>query len=188
MVRSSNSWTRFVVVIVVVIVAAAIGIRSGDVSSADVERCWYPPVAAATVGDPFRQPACRWCAGNRGIDYVTAPGSEIRSVATGTVTYSGSVAGTQYLVVDIGGGRRVTYGGLAERRFRRGDVVAVGRIVATTSATFHLGVRQGDEYVDPAPFIGRLVGRVRLVPSNGEPGPPSRTVLRCQVGSGRTFR
>ena len=42
----------------------------GHADRAVAAECWRPPVPAPVV-DPFREPACRWCRGNRGIDYGT---------------------------------------------------------------------------------------------------------------------
>src|SRR5688572_19084604 len=71
--------------------------------------CWPPPVEAA-ISDHFRQPACEWCPGNRGLEYATAEGDGVRAVSSGEVTFSGRVAGTGYVVVRHADGLRVTYG------------------------------------------------------------------------------
>lgn len=142
--------------------------------------CWRPPTAAPVL-DPYREPACRWCPGNRGIEYDTDPGSPVRAVTTGTVTFAGSVAGVVYLVVIDPGGRRVTYGRMRGLRFARGDVVAAGAVVGFAERSFHLGVREGDRYVDPQPLLGRFVTRPRLVPTDGgRPNPPPAPTLRCR--------
>lgn len=141
--------------------------------------CWYPPVTAR-VTDPFREPACTWCPGNRGLEYGTATGATVRAAATGRVTYSGTIAGTVYVVVRHGDGRRVTYGNLRAASFAIGDLVVRGRVIGRTAGRFHLGVREGDRYVDPAPFVGRLLRSPRLIPVDGRtanPAPPAR--LAC---------
>ena len=146
--------------------------------------CWLPPVDG-TIADPFRSPPCRWCAGNRGIEYRVRPGSPVRAVAGGEVTFAGSVVGRLYVVVRHADGRRVTYGLLDERAVSRGDRVVRGQTIGSTTGAFHLGVRLGDgtrpdAYVDPAPFLGELRGRPRLVPIDGSPARPAPTpVLRC---------
>jgi murein DD-endopeptidase MepM/ murein hydrolase activator NlpD len=157
----------------------ALALLSTEVHAA----CWVPPVVAP-VADPFRPPACPWCPGNRGIEYRTRAGQLVRAVETGRVTYAGSVAGIIYVVVAHRDGRRVTYGGLAGRRHARGEVVLRGQVVGTTTDTFHFGVRAGERYADPAPWIGRYVGRPRLVPTDGSaaaPAPPPR--LRCRASA-----
>jgi murein DD-endopeptidase MepM/ murein hydrolase activator NlpD len=143
--------------------------------------CLLPPVVAPVV-DPFREPGCEWCPGNRGQQYGAVPGSAVRAAAAGTVSFSGVVAGTRYVVVDhVIGGLRATYGGLADTGLAAGEVVAAGALVGHAGADgLHFGLRRGEHYVDPAPFIGRLVERARLVPTDGtarRPAPPPR--LRC---------
>ena len=41
---------------------------SSPATAADAAPCWFPPVTG-TVTDPYREPPCPWCAGNRGLDY-----------------------------------------------------------------------------------------------------------------------
>ena len=141
--------------------------------------CLLPPVTAP-VADPFREPACPWCPGNRGLTYDVAAGTTVRAAAAGTVTFSGPVAGTFYVVVEHADGLRATYGGLAGSHLDAGEVVAAGAIVGQSAGDLHFGLRRGDLYIDPAPFLGRLVERARLVPTDGtppRPAPPPR--LQC---------
>jgi murein DD-endopeptidase MepM/ murein hydrolase activator NlpD len=162
-------------------VLAAVAALAAPASSV-ASTCWLPPVVGR-IADPFRTPACRWCAGNRGIEYSVAAGTRVRAVATGVVTYSGVVAGTRYVVVDIGAGRRVTYGRLSSARVDRGDRVIARSLIGTVSGTLFFGLRVHGVYSDPSPFIGTLVGRPRLIPSDGtaaRPAPPPD--LRCGRG------
>jgi murein DD-endopeptidase MepM/ murein hydrolase activator NlpD len=133
--------------------------------------CWHPAVTAA-VTDPFRQPECRWCAGNRGIEYGTPPDAPVSAIATGRVSYTGTIAGVGYLVVRLASGWRVTYGNLSANH-RVGDLVIRGSVVGVTAGRFHLGLRDGEEYIDPAPYLGRLVSRPRLIPTDGSRANPS---------------
>jgi murein DD-endopeptidase MepM/ murein hydrolase activator NlpD len=157
--------------------ALALGAVPAQVARA--ASCWSPPVEAE-VTDPYREPACTWCAGNRGIEYGTAAGTPVRAVASGEVTFSGTVAGIRYVVVRHADGLRVTYGNLGSTDLSRGDVVTRGALIGITAGRFHLGARDGERYIDPAPFIGELRGVVRLIPADGSaaaPAPPPR--LRC---------
>ena len=145
--------------------------------------CWMAPVEAPVV-DAFRPPACTWCAGNRGLKYATPPGVAVRAVATGVVSYSGTVAGTGYVVVRHADAIRATYGSVTVGRFSIGDRIVAGMVIADTTGILHFGLRRGVDYLDPAPFIGQLIHRARLVPTDGaasRPIGPAR--LRC-VGSG----
>jgi murein DD-endopeptidase MepM/ murein hydrolase activator NlpD len=144
-----------------------------------VRPCWSPPVVAA-VADAFRPPGCPWCAGNRGIEYATQSGDAVRAVAGGQVSFAGEVAGTGYVVVRHADGLRVTYGNLAEIAWRAGDVVVAGVLIGRADGHVHIGVRRGDEYIDPGPMLGESIGVARLVPTDGEPAPPAPpATLRC---------
>lgn len=141
--------------------------------------CWRAPVEAP-ISDPYREPACRWCRGNRGIEYGTSRGVAVLAVATGHVTFVGSIAGTGYVVVRHADGLRATYGNISTDRFRRGDFVIRGVRVGSTDGRFHFGVRDTDGYVDPTPMIGRLVYAPRLIPHDGgRPADARPPKLRC---------
>jgi murein DD-endopeptidase MepM/ murein hydrolase activator NlpD len=159
---------------------AAIVIVLSQVSTATAaSNCWRAPVDAP-ISDPYREPACRWCPGNRGIEYDTPPGVAVIAVASGRVTFVGSIAGTGYMVVRHANGVRTTYGNISNGRFRRGDLVIRGVQVGSTAGRFHFGVRDVVGYVDPAPMIGQLVYAPRLIPNDGAPAAPARPPkLRC---------
>jgi murein DD-endopeptidase MepM/ murein hydrolase activator NlpD len=143
--------------------------------------CMLPPVSAP-VADPFREPACPWCPGNRGLTYDVPAGTPVRAAAAGVVTFSGSVAGTFYVVVVHADGLRATYGELTGSPFRAGDVVLAGATVGASAGDLHFGLRIGDRYVDPALYLGRLVERARLIPTDGSaarPAPAPR--LHCAL-------
>jgi murein DD-endopeptidase MepM/ murein hydrolase activator NlpD len=125
--------------------------------------CWLPPVDAPVV-DPFRAPTCVWCPGNRGLDYGTGSGVPVRSVAAGTVSFSGVVAGIGYVVIRHADGRRATYGGVTDVTVRAGARVPARAVVGVTAADLHFGLRDGDRYVDPTPLLGRPATRIRLIP------------------------
>ena len=143
----------------------------------------YPPPIDAPIVDPFRAPACAQCAGNRGLEYATTAGRAVTAVAPGTVSFSGVVAGTRYVVVDQPDGYRATYGRLAAATVAVGATVGAGQVVGTTTAGFYFGLRLGEAYVDPAPLLGRWRYRPRLVPLDGSARratPPPR--LGCADG------
>ena len=141
--------------------------------------CWRPPVTGV-VSDPFREPPCAYCAGNRGVEYRVGSRVLVRAVASGTVSWAGSIAGTTYVVVRHMNGWRTTYGRLVTTSMRAGDVIVAGVAVGRASSVFYFGLRTADGYVDPAPFLGALRGRPRLVPIDGRVArlaPPAR--WRC---------
>ncbi len=161
------------------IVLAATGLAVLPPGLVDASPCWLPPTSAPVV-DPFRQPACRWCPGNRGIEYGTRDGDAVRAAATGTVTFSGTIGGTTYVVVQLPGDLRVTYGSITGVTLRRGDVIVRGTVIGAVVGHLHFGLRDGDAYIDPAPFLGSLTYSARLIPVNGdEPASPHPPELRC---------
>lgn len=162
-------------------VAVAATAAPGAVGAAP---CWPPPVDAA-VSDPYRPPACPWCPGNRGIEYATSPGDPVRAAAAGTVTFAGPVAGVRYVVVEIAGGWRLTYGNVDDPRVAPGDRVVAGMTVGRAAGPFHLGLRDradagSDAYLDPTPYLGAWRHRVRLIPTDASaPRPAPAPTLVC---------
>ena len=136
--------------------------------------CYQQPVHARVV-DPFRAPPCVFCSGNRGLEYQPRTGAPVVAAAPGIVTFSGVVAGLRYLVIAQSDGRTATYGRLAVVRVAVGATVRPGEAIAATTERFYFGLRQGDRYIDPAPFLGVARYRPRLVPVDGSaprPAPP----------------
>ena len=143
--------------------------------------CLRPPVVAR-IADPFRQPACPWCPGNRGLEYDVSAGTAVRAAAGGIVTYAGAVAGVVYVVVEHADGLRATYGRLASPTVRAGRTVAAGQVVGRSGQGLFFGLRDGETYVDPVPRLGRLVERTRLVPTDSTaPRPAPPPVLACRT-------
>lgn len=141
--------------------------------------CYLPPVLSPIV-DGFRAPACVYCPGHRGLEYEPPIGSPVIAAAPGVVKFSGVVAGVRYVVIGQPDGRSATYGRLAAARVVVGARVAQGDVVGSSTDRFYFGLRQGDRYLDPAPYLGALRYRPRLVPVDGaapRPAPPA--TIRC---------
>ncbi|NQW33235.1 MAG: M23 family metallopeptidase [Acidimicrobiaceae bacterium] len=117
----------------------------------------------ASIIDPFRQPSCERCAGNRGIEYSTKIGTPIVASANGIISFYGMVGGKRYLVIRTNAGRRLTYGSIANSTLRTGDDVLAGQIIGTTGSVLYFGVRENsiqgyiyvDVYVDPAKYLSQ---------------------------------
>jgi murein DD-endopeptidase MepM/ murein hydrolase activator NlpD len=124
----------------------------------------YRPPVDAPVIDPFRAPATPFGPGNRGIDYATVPGTPVRAIAPGTVVFAGTVAGTRYVTVLHADGLRSSYGMLASISVSVGQVLAAGAEVGLAGDHVHLGVRRGDEYLDPELLFAQAPPLVRLIP------------------------
>ncbi len=169
----SRWWTALAIVLVVSAVgmadggaASSPGVRtSGSGVSAGRAAClgYHRPVDGPVV-DPFRLPEGHYGAGNRGLEYATVPGAPARAVAAGEVTFAGAVAGRLSVTIRHADGRRSSLSGLASVIVRTGDLVPRAAAVATTGPRTHLGVREGDRYVDPAPLLCEGRRRAVLVP------------------------
>ncbi|MEO7571442.1 MAG: peptidoglycan DD-metalloendopeptidase family protein [Acidimicrobiales bacterium] len=128
-----------------------------------------PPVDAP-VQDPFRPPVTRFGPGNRGLEYATAPGTEVRATGDGRVTFAGSVAGALHVTVVHDDGVRTTYSFLARVDVLVGQPVRQGAVVGVTLDDLHLGARRGDGYFDPATLFDPSPPQVHLVPFDEPPG------------------
>ena len=159
--------------------ALATVVAGASTPTAAATPCWFPPVVAS-VSDPFREPPCPWCAGNRGLEYAVSADTAVRAAASGRVVFAGTVVDVRYVVVQLRTGWRHTYGRLTSATVALGDVVRANEVVGTASGSVFFGLRIGDDYADPAPYIGVARSRPRLVPLDGtpaRPAPPAR--LRC---------
>jgi len=125
----------------------------------------------APVADPFRPPATPFGAGNRGIEYATEAGTEVRATGDGRVTFAGSVAGSLHVTVLHDDGVRTTYSFLARIDVVVGQPVRQGAVVGLTAGALHLGARRGDGYFDPASLFAPGLPQVHLVPFDEPPGP-----------------
>ncbi len=169
--RPRSTRHRRLVIVAVVSVTALVGLEAPLPATA-APPCWFPPVEG-TVSDPFREPPCPWCAGNRGIEFDVGDDVVVRAAASGRVEFVGSVADVRYVVVRLTNGWRHTYGQLTSTSLESGGVVLAGGVIGRASDTFFFGVRIGDVYADPAPFIGALRGRPRLIPVDDTPARPA---------------
>jgi murein DD-endopeptidase MepM/ murein hydrolase activator NlpD len=129
--------------------------------------CLVAPVKAPIV-DPFRRPPCEWCPGNRGIEFGPTRGQRVLAAAAGTVTFSGTVVHTIYVVVAHADGTRTTYGNLVSAAVHRGEHVDLGDEIGIAGETTHFGWRDASgRYLDPTPVLGSLRVRPYLVPTDG---------------------
>jgi hypothetical protein len=130
---------------------------------------YVPPVDAEVV-DRFRPPASRFGSGNRGLEYGTAAGTEVRAVADGKVVFAGQVAGTQHVTVLHPDGVRTSSSFLASVSVVVGQRVRQGDVLGNTEGRLHLGARRGDAYFDPASLFAAGPVHVHLVPFDAPPG------------------
>lgn len=163
-------------------VSAALLVAASNVEAAP---CWRPPVEA-TIVDEFRAPPCVWCAGNRGLEYAIEGTTAVRVAASGRVEFVGAVAGVRYVVVRLSNGWRHTYGQLRSTSLDTGDIVLAGGAIGRVTDRFFFGLRIGDDYADPSPYLGVMRTRPRLVPVDAtppRPAPPARPTCRRRANS-----
>lgn len=151
-------------------VAVAVGALALPAAAVAAPPPAYVPPVDAPVVDPFRPPPTPYAPGNRGLDYGTAPGTEVRAAASGVVTFAGTVAGSRHVTVLHPDGLRTSYSFLARVDVVAGQRVDQGAVLGTTVGRLHLGARAGDAYLDPASLFGGGLPRVHLVPFDEPPG------------------
>lgn len=134
---------------------------------------WVHPVEAS-VSDPFRPPATRFGAGNRGLEYATTGGEIVTAVDAGTVVFAGVVGRQRHVVVDHGDGLRSTYAFVATVDVVRGQAIRQGQRVASAGPGVHLTARLGATYVDPMLLMSGAEVVVRLRPGVAPPSAPRR--------------
>jgi murein DD-endopeptidase MepM/ murein hydrolase activator NlpD len=119
------------------------------------------------VIDQFRAPSCKWCSGNRGIEYRTEPGSIVTAATGGIASFVGMVAGTRYIVIktiNTGDNLLVTHGRLQSISVKSGAVIAVGQTIGVAGESLYIGVRVNGQYTDPQQCAGLgSVGKPRAV-------------------------
>jgi hypothetical protein len=160
--------------------AVFISVSAAPAGAADpppLTGAWQRPVDGAVVR-PFEQPVSVYGPGHRGVDFAAPPGTPVRAVNDGVVSFAGSVAGSLHVTVAHDGNLRTSYSFLQSVAVHEGEVVARGSVVGTAGgagpehdgSVLHFGLRVGDVYVDPMVLFAPddLTKLVRLVP----PGDP----------------
>ena len=113
------------------------------------------PVPGA-VERRFDPPASPYGAGHRGVDLRATPGTPVRAALGGTVTFAGTVVGRGWVTVNHGGGLDTTYGALAPRLVRAGQLVSAGQLlgfIARGASHLDWGARLDGTYVDPLTLL-----------------------------------
>jgi murein DD-endopeptidase MepM/ murein hydrolase activator NlpD len=149
----------------------------GDPAVPAVGRAWpvglRPPVLRG-----WEPPATVYGRGHRGVDLAAAPGTPVRAVAAGRVSFAGSVAGKGVVSVELTGTGdpplRTTYEPVTAS-VEEGDEVEPGEVIGTVDATgshcaaacVHWGLRRGEAYLDPLSLLPPWMlspGPSRLLP------------------------
>ncbi len=98
---------------------------------------------------------------HKGMDFAGKEGSEIVSVASGVVTWSGDRYGYGHLIeINHGNGYTTRYGHNAELLVEAGDSVEKGQVISTMGSTgrstgphVHFEVLKQDRQINPAKFV-----------------------------------
>ena len=148
--------------------------RAGPVPASPWSWPLSPRPAVLRVFDP---PAKPWLSGHRGVD-LEAPfdGAPLKSPASGTVSFVGTVVDRPVITIDHGNGLRSSFEPVASS-LRAGSAVAEGDVLGQVQTghcgpappCLHWGVRRGEDYVNPLAFVMDLRPSVLLPPLN--PGP-----------------
>jgi hypothetical protein len=162
---------------------------------------WVSPTAVCEVKTAFGA-ACP-SGTHRGIDLAAVSGDEISTPAGGSVVFAGRVpadgGGTCGAVtVRLANGLLVSLLPLDEVFVSADDAVAPGEVLGTLAhggddsmpgSHLHLGLRQGDIYLDPAELLPALAGApvppapVAEPTLPGDPEPPARTGSSASAGA-----
>ena len=145
-------------VVLVVALSAPAAVAASSASSYDA------PVDRPII-DPWRPPATPYGPGNRGLDYATVPGEEVRAANDGVVVFAGRVGLSLHVVVLHDDGLRTSYSFLSHIDVQRGDQVKRGAVVGLAGDELHFGARVGDNYIDPSLLFTGLPPEVHLVPA-----------------------
>jgi len=147
------------------------GARTADpeqVSWSRPEPGTYRPPVSRRVRDPFRMEHGPYGAGNRGLEYATESGDVVGAIGAGRVSFAGPVAGRLAVTVLHPDGRRSSVTGLVRVDVAVGELVVRGRTLGVAGVSLHLGVREGDRYIDPATLFTAARRRAVLVPLGAE--------------------
>lgn len=121
---------------------------------------WSPPFEQANILKQYQQPAHRYAAGHRGIDFVASTGDPFISPTDGVVTFSGKVVDRGVLTIQVTELLLVTFEPVITD-LNVGDTVAKNQIIGSVASgghcqkeCLHIGVREKGEYVNPLKFFG----------------------------------
>ncbi len=161
-----------------------LGPAATDTTVPAIGRTWPVGVRPAVLRG-WEPPATTYGRGHRGVDLSAPPGTPVRAVAAGRVSFAGRVAGRGVVSVELTGTGepplRTTYEPV-RTSVRKGQEVAAGEVIGTVEPTgshcaatcVHWGLRRGETYLDPLSLLPRWLlhrGPSRLLPVIGVPLP-----------------
>ncbi|WP_375256641.1 murein hydrolase activator EnvC family protein [Streptomyces sp. MNP-20] len=147
----------------------------------------WPVGAPPWIVRGWEPPATAYGPGHRGVDLAAPPGSPVRAVAPGRVSYAGRVAGRGVLTVELAGTGdpplRTTYEPV-RASVRKGAEVSTGDLLGTVEASarshcptacLHWGLRRATAYLNPLGLLPPWLlggGPSQLLPLTGAGTPP----------------
>ncbi|WP_210588114.1 M23 family metallopeptidase [Streptomyces sp. GESEQ-35] len=149
-----------------------------------IARTWPVGVRPSVVRG-WEPPATRYGRGHRGVDLTATPGTPVRAVAAGRVSFAGRVAGKGVVSVELSATGtpplRTTYEPVSPS-VKKGDEVEPGEVVGTvevggshcTTPCMHWGLLRAKTYLDPLSLLPPWLlhrGPSRLLPVLGVPLP-----------------
>ncbi|MFB9508432.1 peptidoglycan DD-metalloendopeptidase family protein [Streptomyces aurantiacus] len=165
-----------------------------------VGRVW-PVGSRPSVVRGWEPPATAYGRGHRGVDLTAAPGTPVRTVAPGRVSFAGRVAGRGVVSVELTGTGdpplRTTYEPV-RATVEKGAVVAAGETVGVLepvgshcpASCLHWGLRRADTYLDPLSLLPPWLlsrGPSRLLPVTGVPQPKAKPDAAVAVAVAETL-
>jgi murein DD-endopeptidase MepM/ murein hydrolase activator NlpD len=133
----------------------------------------WPLAGEPVVVRAFDPPAEPWLPGHRGVDLAGTLGQRVYAAGTGTVSFSGRVAGIGVVSITHPDGLRTTYEPVTAS-VHVGNPITIGTPIGTIdgrlphcapgpAACLHWGLIRAGMYLDPLMLLG--LGQVRLYPS-----------------------
>nr|WP_184764150.1 M23 family metallopeptidase [Streptomyces albaduncus] len=191
--RCVRACTRLILLVILTLAALlapppsrllAVSPAGEDGATPAVGRAW-PVGVRPRVLRGWEPPETAYGRGHRGVDLTAAPGTPVRAVAAGRVSFAGRVAGRGVVSVELTGTGdpplRTTYEPV-RASVTEGAEVGAGEVVGTVEPTgshctipcVHWGLLQGDVYLDPLTLLPPWLlhrGPSRLLPVLGIPLP-----------------
>ncbi|MFI2508480.1 M23 family metallopeptidase [Streptomyces sp. NPDC018972] len=164
--------------------AGAVAPTGEDAGTPAVGRAW-PVGVRPRVLRGWEPPATVYGRGHRGVDLAAPPGTPVRAVAAGRVSFAGRVAGKGVVSVELTGTGdpplRTTYEPV-RASVTEDDEVTAGEVIGTVAPTgshctapcVHWGLLRGDTYLNPLTLLPPWLlhrGPSRLLPVLGVPVP-----------------
>ncbi|MFC8368712.1 MULTISPECIES: M23 family metallopeptidase [unclassified Streptomyces] len=164
--------------------AGAVAPTGEDAGTPAVGRAW-PVGVRPRVLRGWEPPATVYGRGHRGVDLAAPPGTPVRAVAAGRVSFAGRVAGKGVVSVELTGTGdpplRTTYEPV-RASVTEDDEVTAGEVIGTVEPTgshcaapcVHWGLLRNDTYLNPLTLLPPWLlprGPSRLLPVLGVPMP-----------------